>query len=119
MNIVYKIGDANFLLLDVSLLGLLLLTVLYQQFASLISLNQKANIAAEAKSQFLSTISHEMRTPMNGILGMTELLGRTPLNKEQQNYVETLQTSGKSLITLIDDILDNTRVRAGKLKNHT
>ena len=77
---------------------------------------QKAEAASEAKSRFLTTVSHEVRTPLNGILGIAELLADTPLDREQMAYVEAVKTSGRALTTLIDEILDFSRIEAGKLE---
>ena len=76
---------------------------------------QRAEAASEAKSRFLATVSHEVRTPLNGILGIAELLADTPLDREQLAYVEAVRTSGAALATLIDEILDFSRIEAGKL----
>lgn len=70
---------------------------------------------AEAKSSFLATMSHEIRTPMTGVLGMAELLGRTPLDERQQGYVEAISRSGNLLLRLVNDSLDLARIEAGKL----
>lgn len=77
---------------------------------------QAAEAANVAKSQFLANMSHEIRTPMNGILGMGELLMRTPLNDKQRRYMETLQNSGQALLQIINDVLDISKIEAGKLE---
>lgn len=71
--------------------------------------------ATRLKSEFLATMSHEIRTPMNAILGMAELLQGAPLNEEQNDCLRTLHQSGKSLLHIIDDILDLSKMEAGKL----
>ena len=76
----------------------------------------RAEAASEAKSRFLATVSHEVRTPLNGILGIAELLADTALDREQLAYVEAVKTSGAALATLIDEILDFSRIEAGKLE---
>ncbi|MBB1488814.1 response regulator [Oceanospirillum sediminis] len=84
-----------------------------------IALDQ-ANAAAIAKAQFLATMSHEIRTPLNGVLGMTELLLNTPLNSLQQRHLETVKRSGETLLNLLNDILDLSKIEAGKLTiNHS
>jgi PAS domain S-box-containing protein len=75
---------------------------------------RKAEAASEAKSRFLATVSHEVRTPLNGVLGMADLLRDTPLTAEQTTYVSAIRTSGEALLSLIDEILDFSRIEAGK-----
>lgn len=76
----------------------------------------RAEAGDRAKSQFLATMSHEVRTPLNGIVGFTNLLVETSLSAEQHEYVETIRSSGEALIQLTDDILDFARIESGNLK---
>jgi signal transduction histidine kinase/CheY-like chemotaxis protein len=75
--------------------------------------------AARAKSIFLANISHDLRTPMNGVIGLSELLKGTPLDKEQDEYVESIRVCADTLLTLINDILDFSKLEAGKMKIST
>lgn len=76
---------------------------------------RRAEEASAAKSRFLATVSHEFRTPLNGILGMADLLDDTALAPDQASYVAALRTSGEALLTLVDDLLDLAKVEAGRL----
>ncbi|MFZ1681166.1 MAG: ATP-binding protein, partial [Rhizobiaceae bacterium] len=83
--------------------------------AELIAARERAEAGNRAKSRFLATVSHEIRTPMNGILGMAKLLADSPLSAEQRDYLSAISTSGDSLLGLIDDLLDFSRIEAGRI----
>ncbi len=76
--------------------------------------NQQLFIAGEAKSQFLARMGHELRTPMNGVVGMTELIARSPLSVAQARQIQTIRTSAKTLLQILNDLLDLSKAQAGK-----
>ncbi len=77
---------------------------------------EAAESANRHKSEFLANMSHEIRTPMNGLLGMVGLLGTTGLDEEQRKYVSIIENSGESLLSIVNDILDYSKIEAGKLE---
>jgi len=86
---------------------------------SILRARDVAEEANRAKTQFLANISHELRTPLNAVIGLSELLVDSPLNEEQLDYVQTINTSGEDLLTIIADLLDLSKIEMGKLKVKT
>ncbi len=89
-----------------------------QQARSLAEAKRAAETAARAKAEFLATVSHEIRTPMNGIVGMAELLSEAGLEGKPRHYAETIRGAADALLHIVNDVLDLSRLEAGKLSIH-
>ncbi len=94
---------------------LALIRNLHQANARLSEEVERSQAAARAKSEFLANMSHELRTPMNGVIGVTELMRGTPLTGSQQEYLEIIRRSAGSLLHIIDDVLELSRIEEGKI----
>jgi PAS domain S-box-containing protein len=91
-------------------------TELVRSREEMIAARQRAEQSEQLQEQFLANMSHEIRTPLNGIVGMSNLLLNTPLNEEQQEFLKTILHSSDTLLFLINDILDLSKIKAGKFK---
>lgn len=92
--------------------------IVHRRFAQaqLVEAVENAEAASRAKSEFLSNMSHELRTPMNAIIGFGDLLNEEPLTDEQRDYVNTILSSSQHLLSLINDVLDLTKIESGKME---
>ncbi len=108
----YQDSDGNAFIIGV----LTDITVLKTREKALEEAEQAALRASQSKSEFLANMSHEIRTPMNGVLGMSQILRRTPLTEDQTDIVNTIERSGEALLTIINDILDFSKIEAGKFE---
>ena len=106
---------ATFSLMSGSCLLMWLFWNLRKHQKELMRSEMKAKIANRAKSDFLANMSHEIRTPMNGVLGMAQVLEKTPLSAQQKIYLDIVKQSGNTLLDLINDILDFSKIEADKL----
>lgn len=91
------------------------ITDLKRREEELTGLLSRAEAADKAKSEFLANMSHEIRTPMNGVLGMAELLAKSPLDSRQRTFVDIIVKSGNALLTIINDVLDFSKIDAGQM----
>ncbi|MET4139561.1 ATP-binding protein [Pedobacter sp. UYP1] len=116
LEVIGTSGKINFLINIVSLIVIIsLLITLYRAYNKIVKANKLASEQVIVKSRFFTSISHEMRTPLNAILGATEQLKATPLNTEQETMANLLETSSSMLLSAVNEILDFSRMETGKL----
>ncbi len=108
-------GEANVLLTAITV-AVPCLLILIIAIKSSLKNAREIEVANHAKTNFLANMSHEIRTPMNGVIGMAEILQQTSLSSEQSRMVQTIQNSSDALLSIIDDILDISKIEAGKMK---
>jgi signal transduction histidine kinase/DNA-binding NarL/FixJ family response regulator len=94
------------------------ITDLKKYQAELVEAREQAEHSLKVKEQFLANMSHEIRTPMNGVIGMVDLLCDSPLNEDQQDYLQTIRKSSETLLHILNDILDLAKIEAGKMVLH-
>ncbi len=94
------------------------ITELKQSARELMKAKEDAERSLKVKESFLANMSHEIRTPMNGVIGMIDLLNDTPLQPDQKDYVQTIKKSSQTLLNILNDILDLSKIEAGKMELH-
>jgi signal transduction histidine kinase/CheY-like chemotaxis protein len=107
---------ATYMVTILNILGIALALVLSFVLIRVDAARNKADMESRHKSAFLANVSHEIRTPMNAIIGMTDILQNEPLNKRQMGFVNDIKVSSHSLLSLINDILDLSKIESGKLE---
>jgi PAS domain S-box-containing protein len=113
--VVSPVKDANGKVTSVSLFAHDI-TSRKQSESELLTARQKAEASTEAKTSFLATMSHEIRTPLNGVIGMGKLLNQTQLSSKQQEYVDSILLSGEALLSVINDILDISKIESSRME---
>ncbi|WP_461257405.1 sensor histidine kinase, partial [Treponema sp. R80B11-R83G3] len=106
----------SYMLLILIILGTVLSSVLVFVLIRVDAARNKSDLENKHKTSFLANVSHEIRTPMNAIIGMTDLLSYEPLNRRQMGFINDIKVSAHSLLSIINDILDMSKIEAGKLE---